>query len=184
MPRQIRDVRLQTREARRKLTPAKEPYWREIRRGLHVGYYKGQDTGTWWLREIRDGRRAKRRVGLADDHVPADGKGVYSFEQLLKVALGEERPTLSPVRDWTVEDALNDYWAYRDAKSPALSVAIDKYKLTTHVGAALRGRPVAALTTAELEKWRNALVGANEDREQRGEPSQPRNACVGPSSQP
>ena len=126
MPRQIRDVRLQTREARQKLAPAKEPYWRELRRGLHVGYYKGHDTGTWWLREIRDGRRAKRRVGLADDHVPADGKTVYSFEQVLKVALGEERPTLSPLRDCTVEDALNDCWAYREAKSPALSVAIDK----------------------------------------------------------
>jgi hypothetical protein len=57
MPRQIRDVRLQTREARRKLVSAKEPYWREVRRGLHVGYYKGHDTGTWWLREIREGRR-------------------------------------------------------------------------------------------------------------------------------
>ncbi len=105
-----------------------------------------------------------RRVGLADDHVPADGKVVYSFEQVLKVALGEERPTLSPGPDCTVEDALNDYWAYREAKSPALSVAIDKSKLTTHVGKALRARSVAALTTAELEKWRNALVGATEDR--------------------
>ena len=81
MPRQIRDVRLQTREARQKLEPAKEPYWRELRRGLHVGYYKGHETGTWWLREIREGRRAKRRVGLADDQVPSDGKAVYSFEQ-------------------------------------------------------------------------------------------------------
>src|SRR5215468_10472597 len=76
MPRQIRDVRLQSREARQKLETAKEPYWRELRRGLHVGYYKGHETGTWWLREIREGRRAKRRVGLADDHVPADGKAV------------------------------------------------------------------------------------------------------------
>ena len=56
MPRQIRDVRLQTREARQKLASAKEPYWREIRRGLHVGDYKGHETGTWWLREIREGR--------------------------------------------------------------------------------------------------------------------------------
>jgi integrase len=55
-------------------------------------------------------------VGLADDQVPADGKAVYSFEQVLKVALDEERPTLRPGRDCTVEDALNDYWAYREAK--------------------------------------------------------------------
>jgi len=68
-------------------------------------------------------------------------------------------------------------------KSPALSVAIDKSKLTTHVGAAIRARPVAALTTAELEKWRNALVGATEDGSSSGEPSQRRNACAGPSSE-
>jgi hypothetical protein len=67
MPRQIRDVRLQTREARQKLEPAKEPYWRELRQALHVGYYKGHETGIRWLREIRDGRPAKRRVGLAGD---------------------------------------------------------------------------------------------------------------------
>ena len=104
MPRQIRDVRLQTREARQKLAPAKEPYWREIRRGLHVGYYKGHATGTWWLREIREGRRTKRRVGFADDHVPADGKAVYyrirpRFTTLPELSGRRERDRLPPRRE-------------------------------------------------------------------------------------
>jgi hypothetical protein len=43
MPRQIRDVRLQTRDARRQLAPRKEPYWKELRRGLHVGNSANSD---------------------------------------------------------------------------------------------------------------------------------------------
>lgn len=47
MPRQIRDVRLQTRDARRQLAPRKEPYWKELRRGLHSRLAKisGGDQG-------------------------------------------------------------------------------------------------------------------------------------------
>jgi hypothetical protein len=48
-----------TRDARRQLARRKEPYWRELRRGLHVGYYKGSAAVTWWLREYCDGKRPK-----------------------------------------------------------------------------------------------------------------------------
>jgi hypothetical protein len=77
MPRQIRDVRLQTRDACRQLAPQKEPYWKELRRGLHVGYYKGGTAGTWWLREYRAGKHPKRRPGGAEDDVEADGVTVF-----------------------------------------------------------------------------------------------------------
>jgi integrase len=158
-------VRLQTREARSKLPRKKEPYWHELRRGLHIGYYKGSTAGTWWLREYRDGKRPKRRLGLADDGVPADGVKVFSWEQALKAALGEERPTLKLAGTYTVDDALGDYWTFRTAKSPAQSVEIDKSKIAAHVGEKLRARPVAQLTPDELSKWRNGLVGNADDRE-------------------
>ena len=165
MPRQIRDVRLQTREARRALRQAKEPYWHELRRGLHIGYYKGSRVGTWLLREYRSGKRPKRRLGIADDEVPADGVTVFSWPQVLMAALGEERPTLKPSLSYTVEDAFEDYWRYRAAKSPALSVAIDRSKAEAHIDERLRARPVAALTTGELERWLHGLVPATDDRE-------------------
>lgn len=165
MARQSRNVRLQTREARKQLPPSKEPYWHELRRGLHIGYYKGSRAGTWWLREYRDGKRPKRRLGLADDEVPADGRTVYSWAQVLTAALGEERPTLKPSGDYTVADALEDYWRFRHAKSPALSVQIDQSKTRAHIDDKMRTRPVSALTTGELERWLHGLVPSTEDRE-------------------
>lgn len=166
MPRQQRNVRLQTRDARRQLAPNKEPYWHELRRGLHVGYYKGTTAGTWLIREYRGpGNRPKRRVGQADDAVAADGVSVYSWEQVLKLALGDARPTIAPAGTHTVENALTDYWGFREAKSPAASVLIDRTKIKAHVGDKLRARPVAELTTDELERWLYGLVPKTEDRE-------------------
>ena len=164
--REIRDVRLQTRDARRQLPRRKEPYWHELRRGLRVGYYKGSATGTWLLREYRGpGNRPQRRMGLADDQLPADGATVLSWTDVLKLALGGERPTANVASPYSVGDALEDYWRYRVAKSPALSVAIDKSKMKARVGEALRTRSVAELTTGELERWLHGLVPETEDRE-------------------
>jgi len=165
MVRQIRDVRLQTRDARRQLAPRKEPYWKELRRGLHVGYYKGSAAGTWWLREYCGGNRPKRRLGLADDDVDADGRTVFSWSQVLVAALGSDRPTVAALPTYTVADALEDYWRYRAAKSPALSVQTDKSKTKAEIDETLRGRLVSELTTSELERWYCGMVPATEDRE-------------------
>jgi hypothetical protein len=94
MPRQIRDV---TRDARRQLASRKEPYWKELRRGLHVGYYKGSAAGSWWLREYCGGKRPKRRLGLADDSVEADGRSVFS-EVAGSRRGARRRPASSPSR--------------------------------------------------------------------------------------
>ena len=145
MARQIRDVRLQTRDARRQLASRKEPYWKELRRGLHVGYYKGNTAGAWWLREYCDGKRPKRRLGLADDDIEADGRAVFSWPQVLVAALGGDRPTVLTLSTCTVGDALADYWRYRTAKSPALSVQTDKSKAKAEIDEKLRARLVSEL---------------------------------------
>jgi hypothetical protein len=41
MSRTVRDAKLETRQARLKLTVRSEPYWRAITEGCHLGYYKG-----------------------------------------------------------------------------------------------------------------------------------------------
>lgn len=180
MAKPLRDARLQSREARKVLPARKEPYWMELRRGLRVGYYKGSTGGTWVLREYRNGKRPKRRLGLADDTVPADGERVFSWAQVLTAALGEDRPTRQPRTDFTVAQALEEYWRYRLAKSPALSVAIDQAKIRAHVGKKLLTRPVVLLTTGELERWRNGLVETtpNLDRQRRAKSTADRVARV------
>jgi len=126
--RQPRDIRLQTRDARRKLAERHEPYWHELRRGSHLGYRKGGSGGVWWLREFRSGRYAKRRLGIADDDLDGDATAVLSWSDALTVALGEQRPTAHAPAPYTVCDALDDYFAHRAAKSPSTSLEIDRSK--------------------------------------------------------
>ena len=165
MARQPRDFRLQTRDARRKLAARHEPYWHELRRGLHLGYRKGGGGGVWWQREFRNGRYAKRRLGLADDELDADATAVLSWSEALTMALGEQRPTAHAPTPYTVSEALDDYFAHRTAKSPSLSVDTDRSKAKAVIVPKLGEKKVAALTARELLRWRDGLVQANEDRE-------------------
>ena len=81
--------RLQTREARKKLAPRDAPYFLELRRGLAIGYRRGMQGGSWELREYRRdlGKYVKRRLGVADDELTADGVTVLSWEHATSLAL-------------------------------------------------------------------------------------------------
>ena len=61
-----------------------------------------RDGATWWLREYRDHRLAKRRVGIADDDLDANGETIFSYGDLLKVALGGTRPTVTRSAAYTL----------------------------------------------------------------------------------
>jgi len=165
MARQHRDVRLQTREARRKLSATHEPYWHELRRGLHIGYRSGKRGGAWYLKEVRKDQRVVRRLGAADDGLDADGTSVLSWADVLKLAVDTDRPTVHAVGVYTVSDALEAYWNFRKAKSPQQSVKTDQLKMRATIGAELARTRLADLTTSELEEWRNGLVEVTEDRE-------------------
>ena len=165
MARQHRDVRLQTREARRKLPAAHEPYWHELRRGLHLGYRRGKRGGIWYLKEVLNDRRVMRRLGVADDGMDADGTSVLSWADVLKLAIDTDRPTARLAGVYTVSDALEAYWNFRKAKSPQQSVKTDQSKMRATIGDDFARTNVADLTTSELEEWRNGLVEVTEDRE-------------------
>lgn len=166
MARQQRNPKLQTWTAREALPAAHEPYWHEVRYGLHLGYRKGARGGTWWLREYRDGKHHKRRIGIADDGLRADGVGILSWEDVLRVAIAADRPTVTVLPRYTVEQALEDYFTHRKAASrSAQSVAIDRSKASARVPEILRARDVNSLTAADLLRWRDAIVPDTEDRE-------------------
>jgi len=165
MARQQRDFRLQTREARSNLELAREPYWHEVRRGLHLGYYKGVLGGSWLLRERRAGRYFKRDLGTADDAVEADGVSVLSWTQALKIALGDDRPTASVTDAYSLRECFEHYWSARRAKSPAESVATDQSKVKAHVLPKLGELDVNEITAAAFRSFRDGLVEPSEDPE-------------------
>ncbi|MGO9933703.1 MAG: hypothetical protein ACLPV8_18090 [Steroidobacteraceae bacterium] len=166
MARLQRDARLQTRDARRKLPVEHEPFWHEVRRGLHLGYRKGLGGGVWWLREYRGGRYAKRRLGMADDEINADGTTVLSWSDALNQLFDEERPTLKAAAvSYTINQALADYFAHRSAKSPSGSVKTDRAKAKAFIPPKLGQRKIEEITPQEPLSWRDGLVSETDDRE-------------------
>ncbi len=82
MTRSARDADLEDREARNRLASRREPYWRALDTGRHLGYYKGSELRIWIARWSRGkGRDREQRVGLADDFAEADGFAVLDFKQ-------------------------------------------------------------------------------------------------------
>ncbi len=77
-----KEADLESREARSRLAPRQDPYWRSLDKGRHLGYYKGSELRLWIARLSRGkGRDREARVGLADDVADADGIAVMDFEQ-------------------------------------------------------------------------------------------------------
>lgn len=186
MPRQHRNVRLQTRDARSKLAPRKVPYWHEIELGRAIGYYRGARGGTWVLREHIGGTHRWRRLGRADDVNEADGTTILSFADAVGIALREDRPTREVRTHLRVEDAIDEYFEARRTSSPSDSIGRDRIAAESTIVPALdirppgtlserrqrrlryslRGRMVAELTTIDLRRWRDSLIPSTKDPEE------------------
>ena len=50
MAKTVKDKTLDSATARSKLAPSGVPYWRNLDKGLHLGYRKGKTGGVWVLR--------------------------------------------------------------------------------------------------------------------------------------
>ena len=170
-------LRLQTRDARKKLAPRDKPYFLELRRGLALGYRRGSEGGSWLLREFnpRAGKNGRggyvqHRLGAADDDVPADGTVILSWSDAQTKALGVDRPTVAKPGKYTVDLAAEDYFTVRAKES---DTAGDRLTYKASIQATREGIPklgdrsVSELTTGDLKRWLAALVPQTTDREER-----------------
>jgi integrase len=167
VPRTRNDPKLNTRGARSKLRPRREPYWRSVHalRGLSVGYRKGAKGGTWIAQFFSvDAGRKYRSLGAADDVLDADATKVLSYAQ----AEGKARDWLKLLRSpegqrrdkpYAVEDALNDYLAfYRRRGGKAVREA--EIRIEAFIKPKLGRVPVADLTMKRIRDWLTALAEA------------------------
>src|SRR5258708_35681406 len=88
--RTIRDARLESRPARLRLAPKRQPHWKTlVPARLHLGYRRRQRNlpGTWLVRHyVGEERYRVAPLGLADDfHDAADG--VIDFAEAQRRAL-------------------------------------------------------------------------------------------------
>lgn len=131
MARKVRDDKLAARSVRMGLRQRREPYWKQMALGAHLGYRRLTTGGTWiarW-RDPEAGQRRYEAIGPADDHVDADGRRVLSFDQaqakareffskMARQVAGDFQPTDGP---YTVEMALADYFKAREQRRRQVS---------------------------------------------------------------
>lgn len=151
---------LETREQRAKLKPRHEPYWRQVSRGLAIGYRKAAGPPAWYVREHRAQGYVKRALALADDTAQADGKTVLSWGQALRLALDAPPETMPSTRGGlTVRELSARYFAARRVASRSqLSADLDTGKIEAAVIPDLGEHRLAELRTSELRGWRDGLV--------------------------
>jgi hypothetical protein len=165
MARTVKDAKLQTSEARRRLKAQGKPHYRTLEEGLHLGYRKPRSGAGKWVVRFYDGGQAYtvETIAIADDLSDANDATVLSFDQAQKKArkLRDERDLSAAGKrsgPYTVADAMADYLAFLDARRKTGRDA--KWKSDAFIIPTLGSKEVAKLTTADLEKWLDSVAKA------------------------
>jgi len=159
MGRKVRDSRLESREARLKLTPRNEPYWRLIHEGLHLGYRKGQRTGTWVVRvfDQKKGGYVRESIGMADDTTDSDTHFILTFKdaqtKAIEIAQTFHKPSFKPLT--TIEASVHYLKWYKEHRKAyhETSNCID-----THIIPAFGSKNIADITTKDIREWHQKLA--------------------------
>lgn len=170
MGRSIKDVRLQDRAVRARLTARHHPYWRLISQGFHLGYYRGKRVGTWVVRYRKPGSGTEyvtEVLGEADDAMAADGETILSWAQALEKALAwaKRQRNGDPAADAaiTVAQAIELYIGVRDDRDSKRAKRVIRSdassRLTLHVlsDEHLPQLKMADLSERELRNWQRRL---------------------------
>ena len=151
--------KLETATARRRLEVRKKPFWTTISPGIGLGYRRNAGPGTWSVRSTNsDGADWIKRIGLADDLEPADGKHVLTYWQAIDVAraLARRQPGADDAnRPVTVSEALGRYQCDLESRG---ADAQNAHRVRRHLTPTLAAKPVALLTMNDLRHWRDGLV--------------------------
>src|SRR5262245_15990292 len=156
-----RAAKLETATARRRLAVRKKPYYTRLSPGIAVGYRRNAGAGTWTVR-VADGHGAEwiKRIALADDLEPSDGRAVLTYWQALdparKLARRQPGDDADDGRPVTIAESLASYEADLIARGG------DPYnakRARLHLPASLASKPVALLSTTDLSNWRDGMIG-------------------------
>lgn len=151
---------IETKTARTKLPVAKDPVFVRLGQGVSIGYRRNAGGAGVWIVRIANGKRGRteKRIALADDLSPADGRGVMDFAQAVEAArrLGRgesDAPDAASVV--TLGDAIDAYQADLDARGAG---GDNVTRLRGHISPTMAQRPVKLLDVSELRRWRDALA--------------------------
>ena len=167
MSRTRAEAQITTRNARRQLKPRKKPYWRSLGPNAAIGYRRRPRGGFWMAGEyLGEGRYREEQIGVADDHLDADGIDTLDFEQAKAKAAAKiaswrahDRASLhGPVP--TVRSAVEAYLAAIERRRAAQGIrkADARSRMRKHVlGDAIADVPLHELNEHHLVQWRERL---------------------------
>jgi integrase len=160
MARKVRHSALESRSARLRLAIRRKPYGGpSLARGVALLYRRNKGSGSWELKASDDhGSYWTKAFALADDYDDSDDKTVLTFfeaqDAAKKLARGEDGSgDTAPI---TVDGSLKDYKRDLEARN-ANPYNAEHPRL--HLTSVLLAKPVALLTSTELKKWRDSLLG-------------------------
>ncbi len=182
MAQRKRAVKIDSPTSRAELEPRKTPYWKPLSVGRALGYAKGKRGGSWVASaHIKQATPARRQtvLGMADDHLPADGLQVFTYDQAFKKALAwfedEVRRAKGldvPTGPFTIADACRDYLADFELRSKK-SLQGTRATIQAHILPKLGKMEIGDLTPTRIEKWLAELVSLPaRARTRKGEPQQ------------
>lgn len=159
MARKVRHSALESRSARLKLQVRRKPYpGPSLARGVSLLYRRNRANGAWVVKSSNGhGAYWTKRIADADDFTDSNGKDVMTFFQAQDAAkrlargdhgTGDNAPV-------TVDGALTAYEADLKARS---ANPYNAQWPRVHLTSVLLAKPVALLTSNELQKWRDGLV--------------------------
>jgi integrase len=167
MARRVKDKALDSRDARRKLSPRDTCYWRTIERGLHLGYRRIKNAaGTWWARHYIGSQKYEvESLGNADDLSDPDGVAILSYWQAQEKArermVQRAHAAAGKSGPYTVADAMEDYFRFAEGEGRGVHTIRDaRYRDKALIRPKLGEAEVATLTADKLRKWRDDLVKA------------------------
>jgi len=156
----VRASKLESASTRRKLSVAKRPIYVKLAPNIFLGYRRNEGPGTWNVRVTGPGIDWIKKLGLADDFEPADGRAVLTYWQAQETArkLARRQPgddAGDDSRPLTVAEALTNYEADLAARG---GDAYNAKRARLHVPPAMASKPVALLRSIEMHKWRDGLI--------------------------
>src|SRR5215831_1384191 len=154
-----RTAKLESATARRRLPIRRKPFSVTVSPNVRLAYRRNQGPGTWSVRVTGPGIDWLKRVGLADDLEPADGKAVLTYWQAIDAARAlarrQEGDAGDDSRPLTVDEALDRYEADLRARGGDIYNA---RRARFHLPGSILTKPVALLGSTELRKWRDGLI--------------------------
>ena len=135
-----------SKTGRAKLKPRREPYWRLLQKGQHIGYRKTKHTGHWIARRTENRKKTTHALSAPlDDYTEAKRQAEKWFD-----TRGSNSKT------YLLQDAIDAHLAYlkRDRSSTTLKTAEHTFR---SIPTAMLQTPVMELTTAKLLAWRDSL---------------------------